>query len=227
MERERIFSREGLEEMAKPLSERAIEAINRGDLQGAKDLIKKIPLGDEMLHHAYLNWLAILISHIGENLGEEALYRVYRRLGEIEFEEQIWNKIKTQKPGIKQIVNGAARLMRSHFGRFKVEEDDEKITFINDPCGSGGTLLRENAYEPPKKYWKIKKAQPLTFSRENFPSYCAHCAVVHTLMPIERLGYPHPVVVPPQKPSDPCIHYFYKDLKSIPKEYYERVGKSK
>lgn len=30
MERERIFSREELEEMAKPLSERAIEAINRG-----------------------------------------------------------------------------------------------------------------------------------------------------------------------------------------------------
>ena len=91
MERERIFSREELEEMAKPLSERAIEAIDRGDLQEAKDLIKKIPLGDEMLHRAYLNWLAILITDVGENLGEEALYKAYRRLGEIEFEEQIWN----------------------------------------------------------------------------------------------------------------------------------------
>jgi hypothetical protein len=105
-----------------------------------------------------------------------------------------------------------------------VEEDDEKFTFINDPCGSGGRMMRAGRFDGNGKFARVKKAQPQTFNRENLPVYCAHCAVWNGIMTVKWYGRIHWAVQPPENPEDPCLMYMYKDRKSVPEKFYKGIG---
>jgi hypothetical protein len=47
------------------------------------------------------------------------------------------------------------------------------------------------------------------------------------ILPIEMRGYPIRVNIIGDKPSDPCIHYYYKKPELIPEQYFTRIGQSK
>ncbi len=107
--------------------------------------------------------------------------------------------------------------------------DEEKFTITMTPCGSGGKLVLEGGYKPPRNLARVKKAQPQTFGKENFPVYCTHCAF-QEIVPIEVLGHPIFITDPPDADKIgeiPCSVYIYKDPKNIPEEFYERIGKKK
>jgi hypothetical protein len=224
MTEDRLFTDEELEEMSRPTMERAIEAIDAGDLEKAKGLCRTMAKEGAPLHNLYLDWAASLLIFIKENFGKDQLQSA------LEYCASVWWKPvcdRAETAALENVIRGSARMMHAHFGSFSIEEDDEKFVIKNDPCGSGGRLLREGAYGPPKNFARIEEAGPMTFNRENFPVYCTHCAVIHQMMPIEWIGYPHPIMVPPEKPGDPCLHIIYKDPKKVPEEYYKAVGKGK
>jgi hypothetical protein len=128
----------------------------------------------------------------------------------------------------RETVETFAALFRSHTGRgLTIEEDDEKVTLILNPCGSGGRMVKEGYFAPPKNLLKVNDAQAITFGRNNFPCYCCHCAVLHHVMPIEWSGKPFPPIEVGSGPGDPCKWHFYKDPAAIPERYYEQVGKHK
>ncbi len=59
------------------------------------------------------------------------------------------------------------------------------------------------------------EAHPITFDRGNVPIYRTHVAVMHFLMPTERLGVPWPVVAcPPGSVAGPCRITLYKDARN-------------
>lgn len=219
-----MFTDEELKEMSRPTMERAIEAIDAGDLEQAKGLCRAMAKEGIPLHNLYVDWTASLLTFIKESCGQEQLQKA------LEFcAEKWWKPVcdRAEKAAIEGVIRGSARMMHAHYGTFTIEEDDEKFIIKNDPCGSGGKLMREGAYDPPKSYARIEEADPMTFNQADFPVYCTHCAVIHQMMPIEWIGYPHPIMVPPQKPGDPCLHIIYKDPAKVPHEHYEAVGKKK
>src|SRR3954467_12223638 len=70
---ERWFSEEELEEMSRPTMDRAIEAIEAGDLEGAKALCEAMKHEWQMLHDMMVDGIAASMTWVKEHCGEEAV----------------------------------------------------------------------------------------------------------------------------------------------------------
>ncbi len=70
---ERWFSDEELEEMSRPTMDRAIEAIEAGDLEQAKALCEAMKHEWRFLHDMMVDGIAASMSWIKEHCGEEAV----------------------------------------------------------------------------------------------------------------------------------------------------------
>jgi len=112
-------------------------------------------------------------------------------------------------------------------GAFEISEDDEKLTFTMNPCGSGQRLWRNRRYGP--EGWGVTDAaHPWSYEREGFPLYCTHCAFMNETLPIRWIGHPvYPSDPPEDFDRDPCTWYWYKDPADIPARHWERYGMSK
>ena len=84
-----------------------------------------------------------------------------------------------------------------HPGSFTIEEDDEKVTFTMNPCGSGQRLVRKGLYES-QGYGKTREAHDWSYGRKDFPLYCTHCSFMNESMPIQWSGFPSTRRTPPR-----------------------------
>src|SRR6266540_2841639 len=128
--------------------------------------------------------------------------------------------------------------MRGHFtgparaGRVGVAEEDDRWILSFDPCGSGGRMRRSDPdraqtprTEAPFSFAVTEEAHDWSWGRKGVCLYCAHCAVVNEIMPIERLGAPMRMTENPENPDDQCRWTIYKSPELVPDWVYERVGK--
>nr|MDA8193422.1 hypothetical protein [Thermaerobacter sp.] len=176
------FDQETLREMSRPTMDRVIEKIHAGDLGAAVALCEDMKTEWGFLHDLMVESLVALLTYIGQTNGDEQVGTALRYMTD-----------KAWKDGVGQIGSRSRRRVaaalaatwRAHStsgvgaqaGAFTVLEDDEKLTFVLDPCGSGQRLWRRGFYESPKNYGMTRDAYPWSFNRENFPYYCAHCAL--------------------------------------------------
>jgi hypothetical protein len=114
-----------------------------------------------------------------------------------------------------------------HGGAFRLEEDDERFTFVLDPCGSGGRLWRKRRYEPPFDFALTERSYPWSYNRKGYPYYCVHCFFMNELLPYHHLGFTNWPVEPPEYPMDVCRWHLYKDRYAVPWRYYERFALEK
>ena len=70
---ERWFSDQELAEMARPTMDRAIEALDRGDTDGARALCEEMKHEWRYLHDLMVEGIAGLITFIQERCGEDAV----------------------------------------------------------------------------------------------------------------------------------------------------------
>src|SRR6478736_7443168 len=70
---ERWFSQEELGAMARPTMERAIEAIDAGDLGEAKRLCEAMKHESQFMHDLLVDGIAGLISFVKDRLGDEGV----------------------------------------------------------------------------------------------------------------------------------------------------------
>ncbi|MGI8677629.1 MAG: hypothetical protein ACR2LX_02860 [Jatrophihabitans sp.] len=229
---ERWFSVKELTELARPTMDRAIEAIERGDAQGAVDLCEEMRREWRNLHDTMAGMIAGLVSFIQQRLGEDAIADAWTdALG------RGWRQetARIQAADRRQVARGLAATWRAHSGSgrganpaaFRIEEDTEKITFTMNPCGSGQRLWRNGAYEGEHAFTLTERAHTWTFGRENFPVYCTHCAFMNEILPIKWYGLPlFPAETPTNYDHDPCIWYWYKNPSNIPDHYWRRYGLS-
>ena len=226
MGEKKYFTEEQLAKMGTPRSERAIAAIEAGEKEKA---IKEVHgMHNEFLsmHNILRDWIAAIYSYIYKKDGDEALYEVNKAACSYWLKDlmELYPKAEPQRRA-QMLAAG----FRGHLVPLKVEEDDEKFTLTMLPCGSGGKLHTSGAYEPPRNLAKVKKAQPQTFFKENFPVYCTHCAF-QEIIPVEELGYPMFITDCPEGDKigkENCKVYIYKDPKKVPERFYERLGKKK
>jgi hypothetical protein len=207
MGQERIFTPEELEAVGARTLDLLQSSIEKGDKETARNLSQRMYNEFLGMHDFYRDWVTALLTFIGKRYGDEVLYAALREtVGDYttRLNKRYANKSIRRKMEI--LVAG----LRGHLHPLKVEEDDEKFIITSHPCGSGGRLVQEGAYGPPGNFLKVKKPQPMTFQRSDFPVYCAHC-YLQNISPTEPGGPPLFVTEPAQdlgKAS--CRMYFYK-----------------
>jgi hypothetical protein len=217
----RHFTDEQLEEMGKLTRDLIKEAIDRGDLERAKQLSDRMYREFSAMHDLYLYWVTATLTHIGRNYGDQALYQALKEGC------AAWVMPLAQRYAAKDTKTKAEMLvagLRGHLQPLRVEEDDEKFTIYMEPCGSGGRLIINSAYRPPHSFLSIEEAQPMTFGRQDFPVYCAHCPF-EALLPIEAGLVPFAVAIPAgDLANEPCRVCLYKNAADIPSVVFEQAG---
>ncbi|MBE0598094.1 MAG: hypothetical protein IH614_12565 [Desulfuromonadales bacterium] len=225
MKNGRIFTHQQLREMETPLADQVAAAIDGGRLEEAKVLARQMEQEFVPMVHIFEDFVTALLSWVGRQQGEDALRDSLRYAAE-----------KVMQPmhddltacDFATLVKVYAGFFRAHTGRgLRIEEDEEKVTLVLDPCGSGGRMVKAGYFAPPKDLFQVADGTDFTFGRRNFPSYCTHCAIFHHIMPIEWSGKPFPPIEVGEGPGDPCRWHLYKNTDKIPDRYYEQVGKKR
>jgi hypothetical protein len=194
-------------------------AVETGRYDEARELLRERDRQHQVIYDQFIEIMAGFHTYVGKVFGDQRLEGLFRHAGERQrqgFEK--WESLLAE-----DFVRASADLLRSHMGNVTVSEDDEKFTITQDPCGSGGRLMREGAYDGSDGLYRIETAQAMTFGKPEFPSFCAHCAVWNNIQCIEWFGYPQWSIDHPATPADPCRIHIYKSARKIPARYYEQV----
>ncbi len=199
----RWFSDEELAEMSRPTMDRVVEAIDRGDLETAKALCEAMKYEGQFMHDMLVDGIAGLISFVKEKLGDEGVEEAWEYSLERGWKPTVEAIDRNDR---RFIAEALAATWRAHStsgvgpkpGAFEIAEDEEKLTFTMNPCGSGQRLVRLGRYGP-DGYGTTDTAHSWSYDREDFPLYCTHCAFMNEVLPIRWIGYP---VYPSHPPED-------------------------
>jgi hypothetical protein len=225
----RWFSDDELAAMSRPTMERAIEAIDRGELEEAKRLCEEMKWEGQFMHDMLIDGIAGLISFVKEELGDEGVEAAWRYSLERGWKPTVEAIDRNDRRFVAQAL---AATWRAHStsgvgpmpGAFEIAEDGEKLTFTMSPCGSGQRLVQLGRYGD-GGYGRTDAAHSWTYGREGFPLYCTHCAFMNEVLPIRWIGYPvYPSDPPEDFHRDPCTWYWYKDPSDIPERHWARHG---
>ncbi len=128
----------------------------------------------------------------------------------------------------KEKVEKLVYFTRVHLLPFALSEDEEKVTFMPDPCPSGARLIRAGHYEAPRHAAIVTDAGPATYGMDSLPVYCCHEPAMEISSWLHT-GTPVFIVDPPAQGLGvtPCKIYVYKNKEDIPERFYQRLGLQK
>ncbi len=223
MENGRAFTDEELAQLAESRLEAAIKAIRKGDREEAEKMVQA--LYDEFMvpHDLYRDWITDLLSEIGRQFGDEKLHELLLKT--------VGNYMKPLgelfKKGFRECVEATAAIWRGHFSEFELKEDDDKVTFLLGPCGSGGRQIRDGKYGPPLNLLRVKNAQVMTGQSRDCPVYCAHCVAMTEAMMDQEMDFVYVVEVEDGKDNAEHLFHIYKDPSRVPDRIYRNLGRKK
>lgn len=219
-------------------SRRALDsAIRAHDLAQFRTVLDARLIEARLIHDILADWAWALLSVIAREWGEENLDEVLR-VTEAPWVTPRYAKLAdmTIEDSLQLTIEG----MRGHFsgpereGTISVVEEEDRFVLAFDACGSGGRMRRGDStvgsgsrLDAPYHFLNISGAYDWTWNRSGVCAYCAHCAVVNQILPIEGLGHPMRMTLYPERPEDPCRWVLYKDPKRFPDEAYTSVGKTR
>lgn len=196
--------------------------IDTGDATAIMQRYDELERGFRNIHDLYREWLSLLLSHVYREYGIDALEQCLRHSSDARW--MPWMMEEVDLDAATRIKTWTA-LMLANFASFRLEEDDEKFTLYQDPCGSCGRQIRQGCHAPPLDLAIVREKHPITFNEGNVTVYQAHLAVMHTIMPIERIGAPWPAIrCPAGATGGPCRIVLYKNARTAAPEDYARVG---
>jgi hypothetical protein len=212
-------------------------AIRAGDMTAFTHLLDTYLVEARLIHDVICDWAWALLTFLAAEWGEAALGEVLR------VTEKPWVTVRYEKlrelsvaDSLQLTIEG----MRGHFsgpgrtGTISVIEETDRYVLVFDACGTGGRMRRGDPLagsgsrlSPPYNFLNIAGAYDWTWNRKGVCAYCAHCAVVNQILPIEGLGRPMRMTEYPDEPNDACRWIIYKDPHGFPDEAYLAVGKSR
>ena len=229
---ERWFEPEELEEMSRPTMDRAIEALDAGDVDRARALCEAMRGEWRYLHDLMAEQILGLVTFVQDRLGDEGVAAAWEESMERGWKRDAGRILEADR---RALAEALAATWRAHStggtgpqpGAFTIEEDEEKLTFRMNPCGSGQRLWRLGKYEGANGYGTTHEAHDWSYGRAGFPLYCTHCTFLNELPPIRWYGAPvYPSDPPENFDRDPCVWYWYKDPSRVPERHWERYGAS-
>jgi len=195
--------------------------INRGAGSMASEQVHRLREQALTLHDGMMSRVSALLSILYEDHGDAELQRVLNIVMKPEAMDP------DGKLPFREKVENIMRFTRCHLLPFTVTEDEEKVTFMPDPCPSGARLIRNGHYESPRNNAMVNDVGPLTYGRAELPVYCCHEPAME-LSSALKTGVPLFIVDPPQDVGiSPCKIYVYKNPTNIPEHYYKRLGLDK
>jgi hypothetical protein len=212
-------------------------AIQGGDAAAVGRLLDAHVEEARVIHDVLCDWAWGLLTVIARTWGEAVLGEVLR------VTEEPWVTVRYAK--IRDLsVEDSLRLtvegMRGHFsgpgrrGEISVVEEVDRYVLSFDACGTGGRMRRGDPVvgtgsrlAPPYNFLNITGAYDWTWNRKGVCAYCAHCAVVNQILPIEKLGRPMRMTLYPENPDDPCRWVIYKNPDAFPEDAFAQVGREK
>ena len=177
------------------------------------------------VHDSLGNWIVHSLSYIYKNCGADSLLEAMKGVFFPTWEGMMqgyWDMNFHDR--LLFCVNA---VKGSHDVTIVIEdEDDEKVTFRMDPCGSGERLYKKGVYDEPVNHAKCSP-HPMTAGEDNFPCYCVH-APIGDMAAIAACGYPAYVQdYPEQVGTCSCLFVVYKEKENIPEKYFARLGLTK
>lgn len=149
--------------------EKAQMALKAGSTEEALEYLEEVHNQFRNLHDAYCNHLSLTQGLLASVKGDDwfatftrdLIYEGYRS----RFER--WKNMSAE-----QRVEAVCAMQRAHYGKFHVEEDEEKFSICITECNAGGRLMRDGIAK--RQDAITKKSFPWSFNRTGFPYYCAH-----------------------------------------------------
>ena len=212
-------------------------ALRAGDVAVFEETLSRLREIELSIHDDEADWCWGLLTVFRDALGEDALDEVFR-VTQAPWLAERYGKLAemTASESLELTVEG----LRGHFsgrgrsGEVEVEERDDAWLLSFDPCGSGGRMRRGDQErgqaprtQPPYRFGVTERGHDWSWQKEGVCLYCAHCAVVNEILPIEATGSPMRVVNYPESPNEPCRWTIYKSPELVPDEAFERVGKTR
>ncbi|MEW6442730.1 MAG: hypothetical protein AB1640_17470 [bacterium] len=222
----RLFTDEELKEFTKDFIELAVEAVDRGEKEKAKQLLQRHQDTKHWIHDHYVFWVTSLLSHIHKKYGEEAAADA---LKDSYFLPMLGLERARQQLGVKGYIQlWVDCLLRHHsmIPGLKIEEEDDKFVITFGHCGSGGLLIDRYAYGGQMGFGHMKGPGFHTWGETDVPLYCAHCVWVETWSCLLSGEGAQNIVIAKRKlnPGEPCVLYFYKDASKVPDKFKDRIG---
>lgn len=229
----RLFSDDELEEMGRRTLDRLLDRVAAEDLPGAEAAARRMFNEFESMHRLYRRWVTATLTFIVERYGEDVL-REAMQAGVDAWWTPNLEKIVEGSDDIAQAIRWFASGLRGHLVGLDVEEDDEKVTIQMTPCGSGGRLLEEGAYDGEDSFASLPPSPQLTYGLPDCPVYCAHQPLME-LLAVQRYGSPFVVIEPAAycttrgersiRGGDAhCAFVIYKEPAAVPDRYFQRLG---
>ena len=212
-------------------------AVEGADLSGFNRLLDEHLVEARLIHDIECDWAWALLTVIARAWGEDILGEVLR------VTEEPWVTVRYEKlrdMAVEDSLWLTVEGMRGHFsgpnraGTISVVEEPDRYVLSFDACGTGGRMRRGDPtmgsgsrLEAPYHFLNVAGAYDWTWNRHGVCAYCAHCAVVNQILPIEGLGRPMRLTQYPENADDPCRWIIYKDRNNFPDEAYTSVGKTR
>ncbi len=158
-------------------------------------------------------------AHFGRSEGDRVSDRVYQRMTD-------WAFAATDAPAFRDQVETFAMLWQWHRTPVRIVEDDEKVTYVMAPCGSGGRMINAGAYLPSARRPLTVLEEPsfASFGEAHFPNWCAHCAFSNRGYLVRSMPYFLLEGWSDHRRWGGCAAHSYKDIAFVPDEAFARVG---
>jgi hypothetical protein len=183
--------------------------IAAGDIDAVRTRFESWQAEQRRVHDLLRDWVSVLLSHVYEHYGIDELQSAVAYAGERTL--LAWMPSDIARPPAKRLTSWA-RMLHGHFTSFSLEEDDQKFTIVQDPCGSCTRQILQGRYGPPIGLAVVREPHLVSWGRGDTPVYRSHVPVMHQLLPGRAIGVPWPVnLCPPGLGTGPCRILLYKD----------------
>ncbi|MDI7261650.1 MAG: hypothetical protein QME90_17260 [Thermodesulfobacteriota bacterium] len=217
------MNKKELEELSLSNLDKVLRALERGDIEEAKECVKVMEKEAKHAHDTMVNFVLILLAYIGEKFGDEEVVKALRfRHDHLEQDQK-----RMLNMGPEDAVRHKAMIHRAHHSHISLTEEKERFVLKLDPCNSGGRLMREELKKLDGNVGRMKKSFPESWNRSRVSYYCVHCAQ-NSIISVER-GAPHPTWIYERSdnPEGPCYQYYYKSTEDVPEKYFKELGLKK
>ncbi len=206
---------------AEPSPDLVAEALHRRDAAATMSAFDTAERGIRQVHDYLRDWISALLSWVYRTHGLDALRRALRHSS-----EWLWMPwmVEDVRHPPEQRVRDWTRMLKSNFATIRVEEDDEKFTLLQDPCGSCTRQHVDGLYDGPNGLAVVTEKDPLSVLQGNVTIYRTHIPMMHFIMPIERIGAPWPAIMCPSAKGGVCRILLYKNPRQAAPEHYRLVG---
>lgn len=223
-----LFDADERDAMCRPAFALAGEALDAGDVNLARRHFALSKTEWYPTHHFFRDWVTGLSSWISRNHGPERLWDAVEVAYNQPFVATLFGMIEPLS--LREQVELLAWLFHQHGMKFEIVTSPDRIDFRTAPCGSGGRLIEEGAYAPPKAFDVIAGPRLESFGLDAMPAYCMHCPAtnkavlenaIHNGSPLFMLVDPD--VVDGQLRGH-CSFNIFTSMDAVPDDMFTRVG---